>query len=92
MGVPKWSGRLCRNGILEQRSAYIFNPFNYLAYVKSRRSACLFDGMNFWILFFAAQVVVSIVAVVREKKHNARFEGDRRVTAASGTVQKYRYV
>jgi hypothetical protein len=33
--------------------------------------------MNFWLIFFAAQVVVSVIAVVREKKHNNRFEGDR---------------
>ena len=33
--------------------------------------------MNFWLIFFAAQVVVTILAVVREKKGNASFEGDK---------------
>jgi hypothetical protein len=33
--------------------------------------------MNFWVIFFAAQVVVSVIAVVREKKQNTRFDGDK---------------
>jgi hypothetical protein len=45
--------------------------------VKTREDACFFHGMNLWIIFFAAQVVVSVIAVVREKKHNGRFEGDK---------------
>ena len=33
--------------------------------------------MNFWLILFAAQVVVTVIAVVREKKGNASFEGDK---------------
>jgi hypothetical protein len=51
--------------------------FNRLASVESRKDACPFDGMNFWVIFFAAQVVVSVIGVVRERKQNARFDGDK---------------
>lgn len=33
--------------------------------------------MNFWLIFFAAQVAVTVFAVLREKKGNAAFEGDK---------------
>ena len=33
--------------------------------------------MNFWLIFFAAQVVVSIFAVLHEKKEKSSFEGDK---------------
>jgi len=33
--------------------------------------------MNFWLLLFAAQVALTIVAAVREKKNNTAFEGDK---------------
>ena len=34
--------------------------------------------MNFWIIFFAAQVVVSIIAIAREKKsNNTQFENEK---------------
>jgi hypothetical protein len=34
-------------------------------------------GMNFWIILFAAQVLVSVVAIVREKTSKETFEGEK---------------
>jgi hypothetical protein len=56
------------------QSAHIFSS---LPSVESRKDACPFHGMNFWVIFFAAQVVVSVIAVVRERKQNTRFDGDK---------------
>jgi hypothetical protein len=39
--------------------------------------ACPYQGMNFWLILFAAQVAVTVFAVLREKKGNASFEGDK---------------
>jgi hypothetical protein len=55
-------------------------PANRIKYLQAETcwpDECLFKGMNFWLIFFAAQVVVTVVAVVREKKNNSRFEGDK---------------
>ena len=78
---------VCRNGVTVRSKMEFSNEvaiglaivFSRLALVKSRNEACFFQGMNFWIMFFAAQVVVSVIAAVREKKHNARFEGEKLV-------------
>ncbi len=33
--------------------------------------------MNFWLILFAAQIAVTAFAVLREKRGNASFEGDK---------------
>jgi hypothetical protein len=33
--------------------------------------------MNFWLILLAAQVLVTAFAVLREKKGNSSFEGDK---------------
>ena len=45
---------------------------------------CFFDGMNFWLLalsaqvvFIAAQIVISVVANIRDRGEDGRFVGDK---------------
>jgi len=33
--------------------------------------------MNFWLILFAAQLAVTAFALLREKKNNVSFEGDK---------------
>lgn len=45
--------------------------------LRAGRLHAFVRGMNFWIIFFAAQVTVTIIAVVCEKKNKSQFEGDK---------------
>ncbi len=41
------------------------------------RGACEYQGMSFWLILFAAQIIVTVVALVRESGKDARFEGEK---------------
>jgi hypothetical protein len=32
--------------------------------------------MNFWLIFFAAQILLAVVALIRDRGEDSRFEGD----------------
>lgn len=56
-----------------QRSCIFYN----LDQIGSRRSACEYEGMNFWLILFAAQIVVTVFALFRESGKDTRFEGEK---------------
>jgi len=43
----------------------------------SRRATCPFKGMSFWLILLAAQIVVTVIALVRESGEDTRFEGEK---------------
>lgn len=65
------------NGIVSGEQPRLSIIFNSLSQSQTRRLICPTQGMNFWLILFAAQVAVTIFAVLREKKGNAAFEGDK---------------
>jgi hypothetical protein len=65
-GVPK--RKLCRLGRL--------NP-QYFQQLRSWLCSCEYQGMSFWLILFAAQIIVTVFALVRESGKDARFEGEK---------------
>jgi hypothetical protein len=51
--------------------------FSNLERIFVRRGACLYQGMSFWMILFAAQIVVTAFAFFRESGRDNRFEGDK---------------
>lgn len=39
--------------------------------------ACEYQGMSFWLILFAAQIIVTVFALLRESGKDARFEGEK---------------
>jgi hypothetical protein len=77
MPVPQRNASMFQNGILREKKPGLSTIFNNLSLNQTRRLACPTQGMNFWLILFAAQVAVTVFAVLREKKGNAAFEGDK---------------
>ena len=51
--------------------------FSNLACDAQWRSPCFFKGMNFWLIFLAAQVVLGVIVLILESGEDKRFEGDK---------------
>jgi hypothetical protein len=77
MRVPERNEALFQNGIDWKEKPGLANIFNNLNLCRTRCLACPTQGMNFWLILFAAQVAVTVFAALREKKGNAAFEGDK---------------
>ncbi len=77
MAVPERNGILFQNGISTEEAQHSCRVFNDLVLNYARRIACLYHGMNFWLILFAAQVAVTVFAALRKKKGDTAFEGDK---------------
>lgn len=55
----------------------IIHIFNNLERISLRSGACPYQGMSFWMILFAAQIVVTAFALFRESRRDNRFEGDK---------------
>ena len=68
--VPNWNTRAARQYWPPMLSVIwpVFAPGFPRAFQR---------GMNLWLVFLGAQILVTALAVVRERKNNTPFEGDK---------------
>jgi hypothetical protein len=51
--------------------------FKHLHFADFWFTPCFSKGMNPWLIVLALQVIVAVIALVRESGEDARFEGDK---------------